>query len=161
MQSIGESDANTCQYNDFALVKLDPADYAAVNPSIPSWGGPTSVGATTAALDLVYSYGNSSLRFGIAQLSPKEGYSLGQNAGGWNHPVYTLTPGIPGDSGSAFLSADGAALGTLSTLAIAPLAGSNGVGDLARELAYAQQHGGIAGLELALGTEPFVPGLLP
>ena len=43
------------------------------------------------------------------------------------------------------------------TLAIAPLAGSNGVGDLAHELAYAQANGGISGLRLVPGTEPFSP----
>ena len=68
-----------------------------------------------------------------------------------------MTPGVPGDSGSAFLDSEGNALGTLSTLAIAPLAGSNGVGDLERELGYAQQNGGIAGLALVPGTEPFEP----
>jgi hypothetical protein len=64
---------------------------------------------------------------------------------------------VPGDSGSAFLDAEGNALGTLSTLALAPLAGSNGVGDLAHELAYAQATSGIAGLRLVPGTEPFSP----
>ncbi len=88
---------------------------------------------------------------------PRPGTSVGTNGAGWNHPVYTLSPGVPGDSGSAFLDASGRALGTLSTLAIAPLAGSNGVGDLSRELAYAQQHGPIAGLALANGTESFDP----
>ena len=67
-----------------------------------------------------------------------------------------MTPGIPGDSGSGFLDADGKALGVLSTVAIAPLAGSNGVGDLAKELAFAQAHSGIAGLALVPGTEPFI-----
>src|SRR3954453_11201168 len=43
MQSSGERDANTCAYNDLALVKLDPADYGKVNTSIPYWGGPTGV----------------------------------------------------------------------------------------------------------------------
>ncbi|HET9421338.1 MAG TPA: hypothetical protein VFO49_09385, partial [Nocardioides sp.] len=81
----------------------------------------------------------------------------GTSGEGWTHPVYTVSPGVPGDSGSAFLDAEGNALGTLSTLAVAPLAGSNGVGDLAHELAYAQQHGGISGLELVPGTEPFTP----
>ena len=71
-----------------------------------------------------------------------------------------MTPGIPGDSGSAFLSKTGKALGVLSTVAIAPLAGSNGVGDVAKELAYAQANG-FSGLTLALGTEPFVAGSLP
>src|SRR3954454_527860 len=73
MQKSGEKDANTCQYNDLALVKLDPADAAKVNPSVPFWGGPNAEGATTARGDSVYSYGNSSLRQGISQLSPKYG----------------------------------------------------------------------------------------
>jgi hypothetical protein len=158
MQASGEKDANTCAYNDLALVKLDPADAAKTNPSVPFWGGPTKLGATTAAGDTVYSYGNSELRGGITQLSPKYGKSLGDDAGGWTHTVYTVTPGIPGDSGSAFLSKDGSALGVLSTVAIAPLPASNGVGDVAKEVAYAQSHG-FSGLTLAPGTEPFNPAL--
>ena len=161
MQQRSESDNNTCEYNDFALVKLDPADVASVNPSVPIWGGPVAVGASTSFGDKVYSYGNSSLRFGLTATSPKEGYSLGQSGDGWTHDIYTVTPGIPGDSGSGFLSADGAALGTLSTVAALPFPLSNGVGDLSHELGYARQHGGLAGLELALGTEPFVGGNLP
>jgi hypothetical protein len=158
MQARGESDADTCAYNDFALVKVDAGNVAKVNPSIPFWGGPTGVNtAGTAPGDRVYSFGNSGIRAGIEQLSPKTGVSLGADGGGWTHPVYTVTPGVPGDSGSAFIDAEGKALGTLSTLALAPLPASNGVGDLGRELAYAQQHGTISGLALALGTEPFSP----
>jgi hypothetical protein len=158
MQKRGETDADTCAYNDLALVKVDAADAAKVNPSIPFWGGPVGINtAGTAAGDTVYSFGNSSLRGGITQLSPKQGTSLGTEGGGWSHPVYTVTPGVPGDSGSAFLDAQGNALGVLSTLAIAPLAGSNGVGDVAHELAYAQANGGISGLRLVPGTEPFSP----
>ena len=60
-----------------------------------------------------------------------------QNEGnGWSHNVSTLTPGIPGDSGSGFLNDSGQAIGILSTLQLAPLPGSNGVGDLGKELAY-------------------------
>jgi hypothetical protein len=161
MQAKGETDPDTCQYNDLALVKLDPADAGNVNPSIPHWGGPNAVGATTVLRDKVYSYGNSELRGGVTQLSPKEGYSLGDDAGGWTHSVYTVTPGIPGDSGSAFLSKSGAALGILSTVAIAPLAGSNGVGDVAKEVAYMHANSAFSGVSLALGTEPFTPGSLP
>ncbi|PVG83507.1 serine protease [Nocardioides gansuensis] len=158
MQKNGERDDNACAYNDFALVKVDAADASKVNPSVPFWGGPVALNTTgTAAGDTVYSYGNSSLRAGLTQLSPKQGTSLGSEGEGWSHPVYTVSPGVPGDSGSAFLDAEGNALGALSTLAIAPLAGSNGVGDLAHELGYAQQHGGIAGLALVPGTEPFSP----
>ena len=161
MQARNETDANTCAYNDFALIKLDAADHDTVNPSVPFYGGPVSLGATTTLGTKVYSYGNSGLRFGLSTLSPKEGYSLGQDAGGWTHDVYTVTPGVPGDSGSAFLSADGAALGTLSTVAVLPFPASNGVGDLSHELDYAERFGGIGGLQLALGTEPFLGGLLP
>ena len=65
MQAAGESDANACAYNDFALVRIDPADVGSVNPSIPHWGGPTGLNTTgNAALARVYSYGNSSLRRG-------------------------------------------------------------------------------------------------
>lgn len=160
MQERGETDADTCAFNDFALVKIDAADADSVNPSIPFFGGPTGIDTDgVGAGEQVYSYGNSSLRFGIEQLSPKFGISLGTTGDGWSHPVYTLTPGVPGDSGSAFLNADGQALGTLSTLALAPLPASNGVGDLASELAYAQQFSGIEGLQLAEGTEPFAPPL--
>ena len=67
--------------------------------------------------------------------------------------------GAPGDSGSGFLDGDGRAFGTLSTVAVAPLAGSNGLGDLKRELRYAREHSGIAGLRLVRGTEPFSPVL--
>lgn len=160
MQERNETDADTCAYNDFALVKVDADDVGKVNPSVPFWGGPTGINTAGApAGSRVYSYGNSGLRGGNEELSPKTGTSVGTNAGGWNHPVYTLSPGVPGDSGSAFLDGSGRALGTLSTLALAPLAGSNGVGDLGRELGYAQQYGGIAGLALAHGTEPFDPAL--
>ena len=58
-----------------------------------------------------------------------------------------------------FLDAQGRALGTLSTLTLLPLTGSNGVGDLRHELAFAQQHSGIAGLRLVKGTQPFSSAL--
>jgi hypothetical protein len=158
MQKNGTTDADACDYNDFALVKVDPQYVATVNPTMPFWGGPVGLDTTgTTAGDDVFSFGNSSLRGGVELLSPKQGKSLGDEGNGWSHTVYTATPGIPGDSGSGFLDKDGNALGTLSTVAIAPLAGSNGVGDLAKELAYAQQNSGIAGLTLAKGTEPFSP----
>jgi hypothetical protein len=154
MQEAGETDTNTCMYNDFALVRIDPADHGKVNPSIPFWGGPVGVGDATAPLEEVYSYGNSSLRLGLEPLSPKTGYSLGTTGGGWTHPVYTASPGIPGDSGSAFLDRQGKAIGVLSTLALAPLPASNNVSDLAHALAYMQQSGTSA--TLVNGTEPFV-----
>jgi hypothetical protein len=162
MQANGESNPDTCAYNDFALIRLDPADHAKVNPSIPFWGGPTGIDTNGTQLgDTVFSYGNSSLRLGVTQLSPKTGRSLGDDGNGWSHAVYTVSPGIPGDSGSAFLDDSGRALGVLSTLAIAPLAGSNGVGDVSRELDYMHANSSFGAVQLALGTEPFNGNQLP
>ena len=160
MQANGESDADTCAYNDLALVKIDPADVGKVNPSVPGFGGPTGVGGASATGDDVYSYGNSSLRFGITFLSPKFGKVVSTEGGGWSRTVYTVTPGIPGDSGSGFLNASGQAIGTLSTVALAPLAASNGVGDLSRELAYARANSSFGGVQVVNGTEAFSPDVV-
>lgn len=160
MQANGEKDPDTCQYNDLALVRLDPADVGKVNPSVPFFGGPTGIATTTSQGEKVLSYGNSSLRAGVTVLSPKEGRSLGADSGGWNHTVYTATPGIPGDSGSGFFNGSGKAFGVLSTVAIAPLPLSNGVGDLSRELSYLNAHTSL-GVSLVQGTEPFRGGVLP
>jgi hypothetical protein len=155
-QVTHETDSETCAYNDLAIVKLDPADYSKVNPSIPTWGGPSATSAPTPATgSTVYTYGNSSLRFGITQTSPKQGTVISNSPGGWSHDVYTATPGIPGDSGSAFLDAQGRALGVLSTVAIAPLAGSNGVGDVGKEVTYMRAHSSFSSLQIVLGTETF------
>ncbi len=161
MQSGPRPDADTCEYNDLALVKIAAADLGRVNPSIPHWGGPNGLNTTgNPAGSRVYTYGNSSLRFGITQLSPKTGLSLGTTPGGWSHPAYTVTPGIPGDSGSALLDASGKATGVLSTISAAPLPASNNFGDLSHELSYAQAHG-MSGVALALGTVAFNGSKLP
>lgn len=161
MQRAGETDVDACNHNDFALVRIDPADAARVNPSIPHWGGPTGLNTTgTQPVERIHGYGNSSLRLGIRALSPKVGLSLGTDAGGWNHPVYAMSPGIPGDSGSALLDAEGRATGVLSTLALLPRVGSNNYSDLASALDYMHRHGGPDAV-LAPGTEPFDPAQLP
>jgi hypothetical protein len=161
MQARGETDPDTCAYNDLALVRIDPADVPDVNPSVPGFGGPTGVGGSGASLgDSVYSYGNSSLRGGARQLSPKRGVVVSSEGNGWSRSVYTLTPGVPGDSGSGFMNDSGAAIGVLSTLQILPTAGSNGVGDLSRELAYMRSQIPLSGIELVPGTEQFKPDLV-
>jgi hypothetical protein len=151
MQGVGESNAEACDYNDLALVRL--ASGVSANPTVPRWGGPTGMAAAGApqAGNEVYSYGNSSLRFGLTQLSPKIGYGIEDSPGGWSHTVYTVTPGIPGDSGSGFLDAQGRAFGVLSTVQIAPLVAANGVGDLGRQLAYANARGGVGTISVVTG----------
>jgi hypothetical protein len=164
MQERGETDPDICRYNDLALVRLDPADFERVNPSIPHWGGPTGVNVTgSPANQLMYSYGNSPLRLGLEVLSPKTGISQGDRGAGWSHTAVVITPGIPGDSGSAFLDKSGRALGVLSTIEVAVPGGvTNGVGDIARELVYMNATvPELANVRLALGTEPFNPNRLP
>jgi hypothetical protein len=160
MQRRGTKRPNVCAYNDFALVRVGRRHVKKVNPSVPFWGGPVGLHTgRTGPGETVHSYGSSSLRAGLSALSPKQGTSLGTTGNGWSHPVYMVTPGVPGDSGSAFLDAHGRALGVLSTLAVAPLAGSNGVGDLSHELAFARRHSGIDRLRLVRGTTAFDPVL--
>jgi Trypsin-like peptidase domain len=161
MQAKHEGNADTCAFNDLALVQLDPADVSRVDPSVPGFGGPTGVAeAPTNAGDTVYTYGNSSLRGGVTKLSPKQGAVVQVEGNGWSRDVYTATPGIPGDSGSGFLDASGNAIGVLSTVQIAPLAGSNGVGDLAREIAYMQANSSFTTTTVVPGTKAFNPDLI-
>jgi hypothetical protein len=161
MQAKGEADPDTCAYNDLALVKLDPSDVASVNPSVPRFGGPTGLGSSAAGLgDTVYSYGNSELRGGVTTLSPKQGIVVQSAGNGWSRTVYTVSPGIPGDSGSGFMDANGAAIGILSTLAIAPIPASNGVGDLRHELDWMHANSSFSGVNLVPGTQPFKPNLI-
>lgn len=156
MRRIGERRARVCAANDFALVRVGPVWERRVNPSVPTWGGPTALGRGLPAGERTFSWGQSRLR-PTTVLSPRTGVSVGETFGGWGADVYTATPGVPGDSGSGFLDAEGRAVGTLSTVAVAPRPLSNGLGNLRRELAYAQRHSGIPGLRLVRGTEPFEP----
>ncbi|MEA2216202.1 MAG: hypothetical protein QOK19_1763 [Solirubrobacteraceae bacterium] len=157
MKEKGEKDANTCAYNDLALIKIDPSQTGKVNPTVPFWGGPNGLaGGVSQQGEQVYTYGNSILRLGTSVLRPKTGVSLGdlEATEGWSQAVYTVTPGIPGDSGSAYMNATGGALGVLSTVEFAPLPAANGVGTLPKELAYANTATGL-GLQVASGTAPF------
>lgn len=157
MKTDNEKDASTCAYNDLALVKVDAAYVGDVNPTVPFWGGPTGIdvhGVTSG--ESVHSYGDSSLRLGATQLSPQTGEAEADDpsAHGWSHQLHSPTPGIPGDSGSAYLDDRGRALGVLSTLGMGiPVV--NNIGDVAQELRYARRHSGIRGLALELGTASF------
>jgi hypothetical protein len=156
MQRRRTRNLNACAYNDFALVKLGRADARRVDPTVPVFGGPTGLGGAAPG-DAVYSYGNSSLRPDGGPLSPKRGLILERQGAGWSWTVETVTPGIPGDSGSGFLNDRGEAIGVLSTLNIAPGPGTNGVGGLRKELRYMRRHSSFSHVHLVEGREPFDP----
>lgn len=168
-QGLNRSDpsGNECQFNDLALVQVGPG--LSVNPTVPIWGGPDGLATSSPAMgSTVYSYQNSALRLGLSALSPKIGLSLGDTPGsaGWSHIVDTVTPGIPGDSGSGFMDSNGNALGVLSTLDAGTPPNAYGVdnaaGDLAKELAFLNGAGTPlgTGVHLVPGTTPFsgLPG---
>jgi hypothetical protein len=156
MQAVRETDDNTCRTNDFALVRLPDTAVGTLNPSVPYFGGPTALSPGTAGTgEFVFSYGNSPFRFGLQELSPKYGAILDQTDQDWTFTCYFLTPVIPGDSGSGVLDEQGRALGIASSLIFLPLPAGNGVVNLSKALAYAQQHSGISGLRLVPGTEQF------
>lgn len=154
--SIPNPTSAECAYNDFALIKIDAADYGRVNPTIPFWGGPSGINTTgLPGHSYVYTYGNSSLRFGLTPLSPHVGITTGTtNGSSWTTSVYTALPGVPGDSGSAFMDRNGRALGVLSTLSVD---GSNGVGTINLELNYLRAHSTYTSLALANGLVAFDP----
>ncbi|WP_019875473.1 trypsin-like peptidase domain-containing protein [Sporichthya polymorpha] len=156
MQRVAESDHVTCRANDFALVRL-PADAVRVlNPSVPWFGGPVGLSSGSESTgDFAYAYGNAPIRQGIGLLAPKRGVIVERSDDDWTYLVYFLTPVIPGDSGSGVLDESGRALGVASSLIFVPHPASNGVVNLAKALAYAQQHSGIQGLRLVPGTEAF------
>ena len=150
MQERGESDPRRCLHNDFALVELDPADVARVDPTVPVVGGPTGLDTDgTVPGEPVVSYQPRT-----EPTSVKQGRSLGTSGGGLAHRVQTRPPGHPGDSGSGYLDGAGRAFGVLSTLFVDGSA-TNGVTDLAHALAYANAHGGIGRIALVPGREPF------
>lgn len=151
MRERGEMDINTCLFNDFALIRLDPIDHARVNPTIPFWGGPEGIVPTSFEGADAFGYGTRIDRSGISTHA-KRGVSLRQSAGGWTHVVDLDPPGITGDSGSGVIDGQGRAFGVLSTFT--PSRGINGASDLSRMLAYATASG-FSVLTLANGTESF------
>ena len=150
MQAAGETDAAACAYNDFALVRLDPADYSRVNPTVPFWGGPTGSGGTPRPGDRIYGSGND------PAVGPRPRTGVVVASDGWAHRVHWLPPGGPVDAGMGVLDENGRALGAATSLTVNALPGSSLVLDLGRMLAYLTSHGGPA-VTLALGTEPFDP----
>lgn len=155
--AVAETDQNLCRGNDFALVRIDPADYARTNPSLPYWGGPVAVNTTgTSVGEDLYSWGNSGLRLGLEATSPKVETKAATSNGGWSHVTYAVSPGIPGDSGSGHVDSQGRAFGVTSTLILAPYPAGNGITDLGRALANAETYTG-KDLRLVTGTEAFRP----
>lgn len=172
MQARGETDQSLCEFNDFALIEIDPADVGLVNPTVPILGGPTALdtdGTTPAEMVLAYAPNI------LPDTPVKRGISAGSDtplvlgtevipSDGRVHLVKTVPDGVPGDSGSPYLDAEGDAIGVLSFGLIEPGTGTvllNGVTDLAKALVYANEFGNLGEVALVPGTEPFSTDGLP
>ena len=162
---------------DTLALALDMRDYAALGPRDAALAQYRQALGTISALQLarqqqqnstqVAQVANSAtkvspkvtrnvlLGLGLGVLAPRQGQSIGDAGHGWSHDVVTAPPGTLGDSGSPFLDPQGAALGPLASIEVSPVPGSNGIGDLARELAYVRAHSRLRRAQLATGTEPF------
>lgn len=134
--------------NDFALVAIDPEHRDTVHPAVLAFGGPTGLATSASQGDEVMSYGSSSLRDPAPDdLDARRGYVVSH--GQWTTNFYLAGPGIPGDSGSDLMKADGTALGVLTEVVIAPTAGSNVATNIAPALEYVNQN---TGMDLELVT---------
>ena len=161
MQAAGETDADTCQNNDIALIRLEPGRLRQGEPQHPVLGRadgtgrnhrPGRQGALVRQLVAAPRASRSS--------RPRRASASAPRAVAGRTRSTPSRPGIPGDSGSAFVDRQGRAFGVLSTLQLAPLVGANGVSDLSRMVAYMESHGG-PDVTLARGTTAFRGPLLP
>ncbi len=155
MQATGESDPAVCNENDLALVALAPEDVARTSPTVPGFGGPTALDTDgTSDGEKVYSYQPNQ----VLVAPNKQGVSLGQ-PDPRTHVVATVPQGVPGDSGSGYMDAQGNAFGSLSSL-MAPTT-TNGVADIAQALAYGAEKGAVGEVSLVPGDRPFSSSGLP
>lgn len=153
MRARGETDPGICAYNDLALVELPARVADATGAAVPFFGGPDGVRtAPLAAGEPVYGLANPPGPDGVRAPAPRAGTAAGEVGGGWGHAVYTLTPGVAGESGSPLLDADGNAVGVLSSLTTTGDRASIEYADLSRALDYARRTGGPPGLAVATGT---------
>lgn len=144
--------------NDFALIEIDEEHRDDVHPAMLHFGGPTGLVPyeDVDVGDKVLTYGNSPLRPGPGHEDRHEGYVLGKEDPS-TVLVYTVTPGIFGDSGSGGMLGDGRALGVVVTIHPVP-PGQNGVSALSSALDFAAT----VGWDVELQTSELRnPGLLP
>jgi hypothetical protein len=142
MRKVREQNESACASNDLALVKIDPRLVAQTTPTVPGLGGPTGLDTNgVEGGERVWAVGNTSLLFGAGAFVAQTGVVERSIDNGWAFVVATVRPGVPGDSGSGYLNAGGKALGQLSTITVGTQGVGSTVGNLAKELAYANSHG--------------------
>lgn len=138
MQAANVTDATVCNENDFALVAIHPDDRGSVHPAVQDFGGPTGLADGVAVSDEVQWYGSTSATPDSRSTNQHRGTVVASSD--WSFEAYSAAPGVPGDSGSGVMLADGSAAGVLVTVeTVYPAA--NGVTKLGPALAFAEDHG--------------------
>lgn len=122
---------------DFGLVRIDPSYYDKLNPAVCAWGGPTGIYRESPGGGEVRHYGHG-LVFGDGGPATQErrGLNLWTDLDSFRWTGM----GVPGDSGSAVITADGLALGVLTHVILAP-PDTNGGTHLDKGFALAAEKG--------------------
>lgn len=145
---------DNAKFIDFGLIRL--ARGIKGNPQMCAWGGPTRL-LTEArpGLTELRHHGQGLVMRDVAPTRTAVARSL-------PHEPYTFVHGAAslGDSGSSVITADGAAMGQIVQIGVAPLAPDGGVGVVRLEhaLRAATQR---TGIRFTLRTAPLLPTPLP
>lgn len=146
LHRAGVTDAATCAANDFALVEVRGTARRRVSPTVPYWGGPSSLGALPSAGRYVFGLARPTAG---ARTLPRAGQV--SSAGSTTASVATPLPSTAASRGSGFLDDAGRAVGILTRSAAS---GDNTVVSLSAAVAYARAHG-VPGLHLVRGRDAF------
>lgn len=138
---------------DFALVRLDPG--VAASPQVCHFGGPTGLNADLVSGPVLLQHYGQGLGLGLA-LPARTSVALGMPS-----PDHVFAVGVvaPGDSGSGAITADGRAVGVITTLGVHAAglgtsgvdAGTVGITRLGPQVSQAE---GAMGIGLGLQTAP-------
>lgn len=122
---LGMGEGVEGHHKDFALVKVDADEHDLVDPSVRYWGGPNGVATSFTPGEPLLAYGNAKYVSATSYTRPRLAHlvtvyddrsvSNGGDYEGWylaNGPFYS------GDSGAPVLTADGQALGIISTFGV-------------------------------------------
>lgn len=133
--------------NDFGLVEIPSDAEHLVDPSMPTWDGPTATGEINAG-ETVVQYGNG---VGVGEVfitKNRAGSGLANDAGAW----YAGLPGSPGDSGSAVQVARQTSTGPVGEEAAGILTHLTTAGTAGTNVAKARQLATQASLDISVVT---------
>lgn len=138
METVGETDPETCGQNDFALVRISDQDRGRAHPAILGFAGPTGNATIPPRGATLFAYGNAT-EWEVSGLQKKTGRAnMVYQGTNWTSYAYFSPPGVPGDSGGPVVTDDGKAVGILTEFGAS---GQNAILHLEPALRYAREHG--------------------